>query len=49
MEKFPLIMLTKLTALTPGPRAGPLWPHGYNLSKVGKGSLDAAPHQLSRL
>ena len=32
--------------MTPGVRA--FWPQGYNLNKLGRGSLDDASYQISR-
>ena len=37
MEKFPLIMLTKLTGCRPS-RRGHFWPHGHNVKKLSRGS-----------
>ena len=31
------------------PKAGHFWPHGYNLSKLGRGSLDDTTYRKSRL
>ena len=31
------------------PEAGPFWPHGYSLNKLGTGSLDDTTYQISRL
>ena len=29
--------------------AGPLWPQGYNLNRLGRGSLGDASYQISKL
>ena len=31
------------------PGAGPFWPKGFNLNKLGRGLLGDAIHQISRL
>ena len=41
--------LQKADHVPGNPGAGPFWPHGHNLNKLGRGPLGDAINQISRL
>ena len=48
-KKFFHFLTIKAYAKPVTPRRGHFWPHGYNLIKLGRGSLDDTTYQLEDL
>ena len=48
-QDFFMLFLIKTYVKHVTPKAGHFWPQGYNLNKLGRGSLGDATYQILRL